>query len=227
MMMTNCKISPRLQEVAKLVELKPYVDIGADHGYLDLYLSKAGWGGPIVATENKSGPYQRLCNNIKESGIPNNIQCVFADGLNFDYRDYDQIVIAGMGGGLISNILLNSKYGVDNFNTLILEPQSDTYILRKTIDELGFKIVYEKYLNERAKTYSVIKCEKGHQPFDEVTLMFGEIPLKKRDKVLYNFLKRNKNRIEDYLENDLISSEAKRNLNAQLDLTKKGLKYYE
>lgn len=225
-MMTNCKISPRLQEVAKLVELKPYVDIGADHGYLDLYLSELGWNGPIVATENKKGPYERLCNNINESDIPNNIKCVFADGLNFDYRQFEQIVIAGMGGGLISNILLNSKFGIDNFSTLILEPQSDTFTLRKTIDSLGFKIIYEKYINERAKTYSVIKCEKGHQICDEISLMFGEIPLKNKDKVLYNFLKKSDNRIEELLNNDSISSEAKSELNNQLKLIKKGLEYY-
>lgn len=224
--MIKYKISPRLRAISELVEDKPYVDIGADHGYLDLHLINNGHKGPIAVTENKKGPYERLCKNIDKSECGDIVTCVFADGLNFDYREYKQLVISGMGGSLIVSILQKAKFGLDNFDTLILEPQSDLYFFRSTIIKLGYEIVSEKYILERSKTYPIIKCRRGESHYSDVMLHFGRLPLENKDEILYNHLIKNKLRIEKILRKRSVDPESKQALDKQLNLIEEGLKYY-
>jgi len=224
--MTKFRISPRLKAVADLVESSSFVDIGADHGYLDLYLIQKGHKGPIAVTENKRGPFERLRKNMKIVPPSTNVECVFADGLDFDYQKYSQVVISGMGGSLIARILKSAKYGLNNFETLILEPQSDAYTVRKTIGELGFKIVFEKYITERSKTYSIIKCIKGCEPCNEVELIFGKYPLENKDVILREYLQKNEKRISGLLKDKKIDADAKKTLETQLNMIEKGLNYY-
>ena len=225
--MSEIKISPRLKKIADMVEPFPCIDIGADHGYLDLYLVQRGHKGQILATENKKGPYKRLCDNIAKNSFSDYINCLFADGLDFDYRDYQEVIIAGMGGKQIANILSSAKYGLNNFLYLILEPQSDAYTLRKVVDTLGFKAVCEIYLNEQEKTYPVIKCIKGHDECDETMFKYGKFSLENNDRVLYKYLIKNKIRIDRLLQSELISKSSKNQLKRQLNQIKEGLRYYE
>src|SRR5690554_2779581 len=97
-------LSPRLAAIAAFISSDDIVaDIGSDHGKLPLYLNELGHT-YVYASENKSGPYNRL---KKEIGTPLNgqIEVALKDGLNDLPPHINTVVIAGMGGELIGEIL--------------------------------------------------------------------------------------------------------------------------
>ena len=228
--MAQCNLSPRLMDIYNLTTNLASVDVGADHGYLGIYLMEHGFDQPFFATENKRGPYNRLVENIKLHGQSDRIKCVFADGLKFDYRKAKQLIISGMGGSLIASILVSSTYGLKNFDTLILEPQSDIDTLRMTLNKLGFVIEFEKYIKEHKKTYTVMKCIKGEKrSYTPCEYAFGFYPLTHRDEILHEYLLTNIDRIDKLLKNKgkHMSIETYDSLVSKKSMLKEGLKYYE
>jgi len=217
-------------DVYNLIDNAASVDVGADHGYLGIYLMEHGFNQPFLATENKRGPYKRLVENIKMYGQSDRIECIFADGLKFDYRRAKQLIICGMGGSLIASILKSSTYGLENFDALILEPQSDIDTLRVTLNKLGFVIEFEKYIKERRKTYTVMKCIKGEKrSYSPCEFAYGFYPLTHKDEVLHEYLLMNLDRIEKLLKNKgkHMAKDTYNSLVLKTEMLKEGLKYYE
>ena len=228
--MVQCNLSPRLMDVYNLITNASSVDIGADHGYLGIYLMEHGFSQHFFATENKKGPFNRLVENIAKHEQSDKIKCVFADGLKFDYRQAKQLIISGMGGSLIASILSSSTYGLQNFETLILEPQSDIDALRIALTKLGFKIDYEKYIKEREKIYTVMKCTKGATKTCSVCeYTFGHYPLKHQDEILHEYLTMNLDRINTIIKDkgENMSKETYDELILKTKILREGLKYYE
>lgn len=74
--------------------------------------------------------------------------------------EVDSIIIAGMGGILITDIL---EAGMDvvpqSTGQLVLQPQSETEHLRRYIAENGWKITEEKMLIDAGKYYVVLNVD--------------------------------------------------------------------
>ena len=78
------------------------VDVGADHGLLELYLVAKHPNILVTAVENKIGPYKILENNLK--GLKN-VRLSLSDGITAVGRSTKTVVIAGMGGCEIIKIM--------------------------------------------------------------------------------------------------------------------------
>ena len=162
-------VSSRIKTIADFIEDGDVlVDVGADHGLLELYLLAKYQNISITAVENKIGPYKILEQSLK--GLKN-IKLSFSDGISCVNNDTKTVVIAGMGGINIRNILNKHPDKVDGLTKIVIDAHRDVDIARKTIINFGFRISKEKIVFEQDKFYVVsefIKDEKPHEYDDDV-----------------------------------------------------------
>ncbi|MFC4652431.1 tRNA (adenine(22)-N(1))-methyltransferase [Lactococcus nasutitermitis] len=160
--MEKIKLSQRLQAVADLVPKGARVaDIGSDHAFLPTYLVQNEIIDFSVAGEVIEGPFQIAQNHVNEFNLHNNIYVRLANGLLAIKKEdqIDTVVIAGMGGILISEILEAGKDNLSTVKQIILQPNKHEEVLRLWLSKNNFKIITEKILLENEKFYEIILCE--------------------------------------------------------------------
>ena len=164
------KLSQRLLTIASFVKEGAVVaDIGADHGLLSMYLIENKIAKKVFAVENKPGPFSILENNTKK--YPE-ITISFSDGISEIPEDVDTVVIAGMGGVLISNILLKNKDKLDHVKFIVIDAHRDLDVVRKTLQDLGYEFEKE-VLVLGAVFYNVISVRRGKSKLQPLELEFG------------------------------------------------------
>ena len=172
----------RIKEIAKYINpYKVIADIGCDHGYLIIEAFENQNINKAYAVDNKEGPLSSAKNNIKNKNYYNNIIFSLSSGIKEIGDDTECVVIAGMGGILISEILCDD---LKNVKRLILEPNRDQEEVRKKVHELGFNITNEEVVFEKGKYYEIIICDKCEDnnllDYNDLEYEFGPILLKER-----------------------------------------------
>ena len=160
--MNEIKLSKRLKAVADYVDKGARLaDIGSDHAYLPTYLVQKNEVEFAVAGEVVKGPFEIAKNHVAQANLKENIQVRLANGLaaieNVD--KIDTIVIAGMGGILISEILEAGKGKLSSVKRLILQANNHGDSLRQWLIEHQFVIKAEQILLEAGKFYEIIVAE--------------------------------------------------------------------
>ncbi len=164
------KLSQRLLTIASFVKENSFVaDIGADHGLLSIYLIENRHAKKVFAVENKVGPFSILEKNTKN--YPN-ITVSLSDGISQIPSDVNVVIIAGMGGILVSDILKKNKDKLKNVEQIIIDAHRDQDLVRKTLVQLGYKIEHEKIVREKVY-YNVISFIKGKQELTQNDIEFG------------------------------------------------------
>lgn len=167
-------LSYRLEAIFNLVPQDSFVaDVGADHGRLVIELINKKRAKRAVAIENKRGPYGGLVESYRANGSPKNLQLIFADGLSKMSSRVDTVVIAGMGGDKIVEILYNYKNKLTNTKTIIIDSHTKTPYVRRKIIELGFYIDHEEIIIEKDHYYEIIRFVKGIKQYEEDDYEFG------------------------------------------------------
>ena len=100
-------MTPRLMSAAGFVSCgATVVDVGTDHAYIPIWLVKNGVCPGAVAMDINQGPILRAEENIRKFGLETKIRTKLSDGLAaLEPNEADTVVIAGMGGILINQIL--------------------------------------------------------------------------------------------------------------------------
>jgi len=180
-------LPPRLEEALRLLPHPSVVyDVGADHGFFSLACSSLG--DKVYAGENKKGPYQSLCKNLKEfPQYP--VTPLFADGLDALPEDVHVICLLGMGGKTIAEILLKDPKKLRNVDTILVEPQSQASLTISALEELGYRNDEGKYVFEK-RYYPLLRFRKGTKQLSQLERKYGEVPLKRKDPLLKEYLKR-------------------------------------
>ena len=164
------KISDRLKTVASLIKEHANVaDVGADHGLLEKYLLDNDKVDYILAIENKDGPFSILKNNLEDYDV----ELSLSDGISKINDKVDTIVIAGMGGILISNILTSHKEKLSNIKQIVVDAHRDIELVRRNVTELGFYIEKEVIVYENEEYYFVISFLKGSRKYSESEYEWG------------------------------------------------------
>ncbi len=184
------KLSLRLRRIASYIPNGAKVaDIGSDHAYLPCYAVKKGKASYAVAGEVAIGPYESAKKQVKTEGLEADIDVRLGDGLRVIAKnEVDCIVIAGMGGALITSILTAGKEKLENVKRLILQPNIGAIHIRKWLVHNGWELVAEEILEEYDKIYEILVAEKRKesQPHElkEVELLIGPFLLKEKNEVL-------------------------------------------
>lgn len=221
------KLSKRLQAVADFVTWGSCAaDVGTDHGFLPVFLVNSGKCPKVTAMDIRKGPLLRAQEHIAQAQLQKQISTRLSDGLKeLSPGEADSIIIAGMGGLTMINILENKMEIVFSSKELVLGPQSDVAKVRMFLREHGMYIDNEDLVFEEGKFYPVLHvvmekpvgdfCWRRRMERLQAELLeelsgdkermlhifdqYGEYPVCSRHPVLFRLLERDREREEGVL----------------------------
>lgn len=180
----------RLECIVSMVnECQTAADIGTDHGYVAEMLLKSNICHKVIATDINKGPLERAVKHLTHVKL--NDKCDFRLGSGLEVLsegEADVIIIAGMGGDLISEIIHKSK-GTAVKAQLILQPMTAADKLRAYLYENGFEILDEKIAKEYHHYYFIIKAQKGNpEPLDTIYYEISRTLIEKQDPLMVEYV---------------------------------------
>ena len=138
------KISKRLETIASLVPINSSViDVGCDHGLLDIYLYQKNICKKIIASDININALNNAKENIKKYKLSKYIETRLGSGLDalFSNDKIDTIIISGMGAHTIIDILKND-YNIKNINEKVYSHTFNNGLKLNFIKKEGFKSFY-------------------------------------------------------------------------------------
>ncbi len=197
-------LDERLKMCASLVrESARLVDVGTDHAYLPIELLKDGRISYAAATDINEGPLKSGENNALKYST-DNIEFRLGAGLSpiTEKDKITDIVIAGMGGEVISGIISDSPLTKDKNINLVLQPMTKSEELITFLYNNGFEIFTQKCVVCKGKTYTVMSAYyTGNSPeIDDVFPYIGKLSLK--DDTNLNFIKTEIKHLENKSKGD-------------------------
>lgn len=181
-------LSERLATVAGYVPTgSRLADIGTDHAYLPVNLAKRGVIISGVAGEVVRGPFENARHEIDREGLSDQITARLANGLKaIEPGDQiDTVVIAGMGGALITQILTQDFGRLEGVNRLVLQPNVGEMNVRQFLMDHGFSLVAEQILAEDGHTYEILVADRQPvvHPYTADELRFGPFLLAEHNPI--------------------------------------------
>ena len=153
------ELSKRLKEITFLIDkCNVIADIGTDHGYVPIYSVKKGLCSKAIASDINKGPVDKARMNVKREGLDKVISCRQGPGLStLKVNEAETAIIAGMGGNLIRDIILDEFNVVKELKTLILQPAQNPEVLRKFLYNSSFSVLRETVIYDEGKFYEIFK----------------------------------------------------------------------
>lgn len=185
------RLKDRLLSVARMVPpSKCVADVGADHGRLPVWLVKNDIVERAIVTDISAASLKKAEALIKEYGLEDKIETRVGDGLSVIHPgEVDTVVMAGMGGLLIRDILSRAPQVAASVETFVLQPMKGQSLLRRWLVDNGYMMVDESLARENGKFYEVIVARHGRQYIPEdVYYDIGYMLIKKRDPLLKEFI---------------------------------------
>ncbi|GAA0482561.1 tRNA (adenine(22)-N(1))-methyltransferase TrmK [Salinibacillus aidingensis] len=162
--MAELQLSNRLKSITNYLPEQPlFADIGSDHAYLPCYVCLHDSKARAIAGEINQGPYQRAYEQVEKWNLSDRIHVRQGDGLSvLEPNEAEQIVIAGMGGTLITNILENGKEKLAGVNRIIAQPNINARYIRKWFHAHSFVLSAEEVMEEDGRFYEILIAD--YQP---------------------------------------------------------------
>ncbi len=181
------KLGERLAVLAEFVPQGARVaDIGTDHGYLPIELIQKNIAISVVAGDIHKGPYQAAKDNVESLGLEEKISVRFGDGLSvLSPGEVDTVVIAGMGGSTMIEILKSEPKVTGSLTRLILQPMIAAGTLRSWLVSNNWCIVDEALVQDEGRLYEVIVAKQGESPeFEPIMYEIGMVLWEKKPPLL-------------------------------------------
>ena len=144
------KLSRRLE---KLVEMTPktecIADIGTDHGYVPMALLEYKKATKVIATDINRKPLEKAISLADSYNLTGKIDFRLGPGLTVLKKNEAQgVIIAGMGGELIKDMIEISLDIVKELDFLILQPAQNPEVIRQYLYDKNFTILAEDLVKE-------------------------------------------------------------------------------
>ncbi len=158
--MERIKVSNRIKKLANQIEQLPikisrFADIGTDHGYLPFELLNRGVIKSSILCDVNEGPLQNAKQTFKGSKSSTDFR--LGSGLEpLNKGEVDAVAIAGMGGGLIIDLLSCDLEKTKSYPLLLLQPMTEQDRLRAWLLENRFIILWDNFFIDLNKQYEVI-----------------------------------------------------------------------
>ena len=233
------ELSKRMQAVADMVTPGNIAaDIGTDHAYIPIYLIENNISPKVFALDVNKGPLDIAAEHVSTYDFNDRIILRLSDGLNaLNEKEAETVIIAGMGGALEIRIISSKMNVVNSLKELVLQPQSELKKVREFLIEEGFYIKEENMVLDEGKYYPMMKvippsAGLKNEIWSDVELYYGKHLLKSKNDVLQEFILKELSIKEDILckliNGDKIKySKRIEELKEEINICKKGLKYYE
>src|SRR5699024_8295125 len=186
------KLSKRLEHIASYIPKgSRFADIGSDHAYLCSYVCLQDESAWAIAGEVREGPLKAANATIQKYHLQSSIDVRLGDGLNVIKSDdqVDTIVIAGMGGKLITDILRKDFTKRQQIRRLIIQPNTNPELVRKLFIEMKFSLKDETIIADNQHIYEILVAEQGaDNVYDtsssiEKQIYFGPLLMRKNSPV--------------------------------------------
>lgn len=222
----NRELGARLLAVAEAIpRCTSMVDCGCDHGFVSIYAMENGRAERITASDINRGPLGNAEKEISAAGFSDKIETRLTDGLCGIDR-HDCVVIAGMGGETIAEIISKAPWTKDGVH-LILQPMTKPEILREYLYNEGFCIYREQIVREGGHIYSVLSAKfSGDVAFDPYEKYISAAALKESlakdyaDAVYERLLREFKSRSAAGVLSDDEKARREEDLNSLLEVRK-------
>lgn len=221
------RLSERLKIIAEEIHKgETMADIGTDHGYLPLVLFKKGICPKVIMADVSRGSLKKAKENAIDA-LKGDIDLVDVDfrlgnGLEvLKPGEVDVVVIAGMGGLLMAEIIGADRDKSSTFKRFILQPRNGQGKLRYWLMQNGFQITAEHLAKEGRFICEILVArpletssemdsrEKTLEPWSEDTAIEYEVPESllscTEEELIIPFFK-NRIKIEKAILNELAAS---------------------
>ncbi len=185
------KINERLKKIGDLVEANSFcLDVGCDHGLLDIYLAKQKKNIKAIASDIAEGPLNQAKNNIKREGLEEVIETRLGPGLHTYTKEIDTIIISGMGGRNIIGILKEKPKVLKQIKTMILSPNNYQEDVKRYCCKNGFYIENEEFVRDNRFIYQIIILKHGKKKYNSKEYFFGPVFLEKKGPLFRDYYSR-------------------------------------
>lgn len=198
------KLNGRLRMIAeKIPECDILTDVGTDHAYIPIYAAEKGICRKAIAIDLRTGPLKMANANIKRHGVEEKIETRMGNGLEpISQEESDIVIISGMGGNLIRDILFSSVEKAKKAKLLLLQPNNAPEVLRRWLYENGYNIMEELLEEDAGKIYCLITARWTGETErkDEFACYVGEKLLNTKVDLLRKYLEKKLKELDVIIE---------------------------
>ena len=189
------KLSNRLKTIADMVSTPSVIDVGCDHGLIDIYLAKEKQIA-CIASDISENALQQAKENIQKYQVQDLVQTVCTDGLKgISVSEQDTVILSGMGTYTIIDILEHRE----DVKHCIISAHTDVPYLRRWMTSHGYAITEEQIVEERNILYIIIFYERKTVTYQEIDYVVGPF-LKHNQTYLNKILKQEKRLLQQIPE---------------------------
>ncbi len=191
------ELSPRLETIYNMTPRSVVADVGSDHAKLVIALVKGGIAPKGYAIENKKGPYTRMVTAIRSNELLDKITPLLSDGITELPHDVSTVILAGLGGQTIIDILEAGKNKLGHVSTIIVDAHTNIKEVREYICENGFIISDERMVKEDDIYYEIVKFARADRAiYSEEDYEYG--PILRQEKGML-FIEKYEKKIEQMM----------------------------
>ena len=177
------KVSKRLMSIVSFVSKgERIIDIGCDHGLLDVYLT-LNKDCICSACDVNKDIVNRAYSNFVKYDVLSKIDLFVGNGFD-DLNVYGKtIILAGMGTSTMLRIL-----SVNKSNKIICQTNTDLYDLRFGVCDMGYYINREDIVYDNGRYYITIEFLKGDSNYSYDDYLLGPILRKSGSDIFKNYV---------------------------------------
>ena len=172
-------------------------DIGADHGKLSIALLQSGKTRHVLASDISEASLDKARALARSCGQTANIDFFVSPGLSHIMPgSVDSIVLAGMGGEQIADILEVHPEAARSAKQLVMQPMRGTAELRLYLHTHGYRTLDERIVLDAGRYYPLLCAADGpperfvSEPVPAALLVpYGALPILRRDPLMLSMLR--------------------------------------
>lgn len=194
------EVSKRINFIIENLDVvETLADIGTDHGYVPLLALEKGLCKKAIACDINKEPLDKAKLNAILEGIDDELDFRLGGGFEpLNVGEADQVVIAGMGGNLIRDILEEGKEKVKECSSIILVPAQNPEVLREYLYTNGYEVIKEDLCEDEGLYYEMFKVKKSEEAgvaLDSIYYEVSPMLLRQKHPLMKEYLQY---KIEDY-----------------------------
>lgn len=170
-------VSKRIEFIIENLEkVNTLADIGTDHGYVPLIALERELCTKAIACDINKDPLDKARLNAILEGLGDELEFRLGGGFEpLNINEANEVVIAGMGGNLIRDILEADIDKVKSVDYLILVPAQNPEVLREYLYTYNYEIIKEDLCFDEGIYYELFKVRSAEGNVTELDSIYYEI----------------------------------------------------
>lgn len=203
--------------IENLDKVETLADIGTDHGYVPLIALENNICNKAIACDINKDPLDKARLNAVLEGMGEELEFRLGGGFEpLNLGEADQVVIAGMGGNLIRDILEADVEKVKSSGSLVLIPAQNPEVLREYLYKNNFEIIKEDLCFDEGIYYELFKVRSAEGHATELDSIYYEVSpvlLRQKHPLMKEYLEfklDEYNKILNFITQATVSANARR-----------------